>query len=111
MPAPAIARSRSAIGAYSAAKAAAYSITQSLRSELAPHHIRVHAVFPGAIDTDMVRDFAMAKTSPADVARGIIEGIEADREDILPDPMSRDLVATWLRDPKALERQLAALTG
>jgi hypothetical protein len=45
------------------------------------------------------------------VARGIVDGVEQDLEDILPDPMARELVATWRRDPKQLERQLAGLTG
>jgi NAD(P)-dependent dehydrogenase (short-subunit alcohol dehydrogenase family) len=96
-----------ALGGYSAAKAAAYSITQALRGELAAKRIAVHAVFPGPIDTDMVRTFEMAKTSPEVVAQAIIEGIERGVEDIYPDPASRDMFATWQRDPKQLERQLA----
>jgi NAD(P)-dependent dehydrogenase (short-subunit alcohol dehydrogenase family) len=96
-----------ALGGYSAAKAAAYSITQALRGELAAKRIAVHAVFPGPIDTDMVRTFEMAKTSPEVVAQAIIDGIERGVEDIYPDPASRDMFATWQRDPKQLERQLA----
>src|SRR5262249_49136414 len=42
-------------GGYSASKAAAYSMTQAVRAELASKGIRVHAVFPGAVDTDMLR--------------------------------------------------------
>jgi len=96
-----------ALGGYSAAKAAAYSITQALRGELAAKRIAVHAVFPGPIDTDMVRTFEMAKTSPEVVAQAIIDGIERGVEDIYPDPASRDMFTTWQRDPKQLERQLA----
>lgn len=99
------------LGGYSAAKAASLSITQSLRAGLAPRNIAVHAVLAGAIDTDMVRAFEMPKTSAAAVARGIIEGVEADQEEIAPDPMSRELFATWQREPKALERRLAAMSG
>ena len=58
-----------ALGTYSASKAAALSVTQALRADLAPKNVRVHAAFPGPIDTDMIKDFAMEKTSPADVAR------------------------------------------
>jgi NAD(P)-dependent dehydrogenase (short-subunit alcohol dehydrogenase family) len=100
-----------ALGTYSASKAAAYSLTQALRAELGKKGIRVHAAFPGAIDTDMVKSFDMAKTSPADVARGIIEGVERGDDEILPDPMSRELVAMWKRDPRALEQQLATMSG
>jgi NAD(P)-dependent dehydrogenase (short-subunit alcohol dehydrogenase family) len=98
-----------AIGAYSASKAAAASLTQALRSDLAKLGISVHGVFAGAIDTDMVRAMQMVKTSPADVAQAIIEGVEQGREDIFPDPASRGAFATWRSDPKQLERQLASL--
>jgi NAD(P)-dependent dehydrogenase (short-subunit alcohol dehydrogenase family) len=98
-----------ALGAYSASKAAAFSITQALRGDLAKKGISVHAALPGAIDTDMVRSFEMPKTSPEAVAAGILDGVEASEEDIAPDPMSRELFASWRRDPKDLERRLAAM--
>jgi short-subunit dehydrogenase len=44
-----------ALGGYSATKAAAFSLTQSLRIELRPRGVAVHAVFPGPIDTAMVK--------------------------------------------------------
>jgi len=100
-----------AVGGYAAAKAAAYSITQSLRGELAAKQIAVHAVFPGPIDTDMVRAMEMAKTRPEDVARAIITGVEHGSEDILPDPMARELFAMWNRDAKALERKFVTMSG
>ena len=100
-----------ALGGYSASKAAAFSITQALRYELGKLKISVHGVFAGAIDTDMVRAMDMAKTSPADVARAIVSGLEQGVEDIFPDPMSQGLFATWRREPKELERQLASMSG
>jgi short-subunit dehydrogenase len=99
------------IGGYSASKAAAYSLTQALRSTLAKLNIDVHAVLAGAIDTDMTRAMDMAKTSPVDVARAIIQGIELGIDDVFPDPMSQALFATFRSDPKALERQLAGMSG
>lgn len=98
-----------ALGGYSAAKAASFSATQALRVDLAAKNVAVHAVFPGPIDTDMVRGMPMAKTSPEDVARAIVEGVEAGLEEILPDPASRQMFDVWKRDPKALERQLATM--
>lgn len=94
-----------ALGGYSASKAAAYSLTQALRSELAKKRISVHAALPGAIDTDMVRAMDMPKTSPESVAQGMIAGLERDEAEIFPDPMSRELFALWQSDPKQLQRQ------
>lgn len=99
------------LGGYSASKAAAYSMTQALRYELGKKKIAVHAVLAGSIDTDMVRHIEMPKTSPADVARGILDSVEAGTEDIFPESGSRGMHAVWKRDPRELERQLAAMSG
>jgi NAD(P)-dependent dehydrogenase (short-subunit alcohol dehydrogenase family) len=96
-------------GVYAAAKAASLSLTQALRVALAGKGVRVHAVLPGAIDTDMVRAYDMPKTAPEVVARAVIAGVEAGDDDICPDPMSRELYALWRGDPKAFERQLSAM--
>ena len=96
--------------AYSASKAAAFSLTQSLRALLAGRGMRVHAVLTGPVDTDMTRSLDIPKASPASVARAIFDGVEAGEEDIFPNPMSALLADGW-RDgvAKALERQNAAL--
>ena len=96
------------LGGYAAAKAASYSMTQALRADLAPKGIKVLAALPGPIDTEMVKDMPMAKTSPADVARAIIEGIEGDETEIRPDPVSRQLYEVWKTDPRAYAAQLAS---
>lgn len=41
---------------YSAAKAALVSYTRSMAAELASSRIRVNAIAPGPVDTDMVRN-------------------------------------------------------
>lgn len=46
---------------YSASKAAIIGITQSLAKELAPQAIRVNAIAPGFIDTDMARSISPEK--------------------------------------------------
>src|SRR5262249_60168975 len=50
--------------AYSISKAAAFSLSQSLRALLAGRGVSVHAVIAGPIDTDMVRDLDIPKPSP-----------------------------------------------
>ncbi len=72
--------------------------------------MRVHAVLPGPVDTDMSRDADIPKASPESVARAIFDGVEKDEEDIFPDPMSESMAESWRSGAaKALERQLAAL--
>jgi NAD(P)-dependent dehydrogenase (short-subunit alcohol dehydrogenase family) len=95
---------------YSVSKAAALSLTQSLRALLAGQGISVFAVLPGPIDTDMVRDLDLPKASPVDVARTTLDAVERGEEDIFPDPLSRLLADGWREGVvKALERQNAAL--
>jgi len=95
-------------GGYSASKAAAYSMTQALRPELRKKHIDVLAVLPGPIDTEMVKDMATPKTSPADTARGLLEGIARGDEEIFPDPMAQQMGALWNQSHKEFERAFAS---
>jgi NAD(P)-dependent dehydrogenase (short-subunit alcohol dehydrogenase family) len=96
--------------AYSISKAAAFSLTQSLRALLAGRGVRVHAVLTGPTDTDMTRGFDIPKASPQSVARAIFDGMEKGDEDIFPDPLSETLAESWRNGaPKELERQNAAL--
>jgi NAD(P)-dependent dehydrogenase (short-subunit alcohol dehydrogenase family) len=97
------------LGVYNASKAAAWSLTQSLRADLAARQVAVHAVFPGAVDTDMLAGVEMPKTSPADVAEAVIHGLSNRAEDVFPDPMSAQIYAAWKADHKAVERQFAAM--
>lgn len=99
-----------ALGGYSASKAAAYSITQSLRPALKARGIDVLAALPGPIDTDMVKALPIpGKASALETARGIVEGIERGDEEIYPDPMAKQMSAVWSVDPKAFERAFGAM--
>ena len=96
--------------AYSASKAAAFSVTQSLRALLAGRGVKVHAVLPGPIDTDMIRDLPIPKTPPESVAQAIFDGVENEDEEIFPDPFSEMQAESWrVGAAKELERQNAAL--
>jgi NAD(P)-dependent dehydrogenase (short-subunit alcohol dehydrogenase family) len=97
------------LAGYNASKAAAWSMTQSLRATVANQNISVYGVFPGAVDTEMLAGVDMAKTSPMDIATAVLQGIETGQEDIFPDPMSTQLYAAWKQDHKAVEKQFAAL--
>src|SRR5947209_14262048 len=98
--------------AYSVSKAAALSLTQSLRALLAGRGVSVHAVLPGPIDTDMVRDLEIPKTPSVEVARATLDGVERGEDEIFPDPMSQSLAGGWRAGvAKEFERQNAALVA
>jgi NAD(P)-dependent dehydrogenase (short-subunit alcohol dehydrogenase family) len=92
-----------------ASKAAMHSMTQALRHQLAGSGIAVLGVYIGVINTALVAGVEAPKAEPRDVARRILDAVEAGtEEDITPDELSSELYAVWRADPKALERQLAA---
>ena len=97
------------MSAYCASKAAAHSLTQALRTQLAPRGVSVVGAYPGAMNTDMMRGADVPKADPAMVARAILDGLEAGRKDIAPDAFSAQAYETWLHDPQALGRDFAAL--
>jgi NAD(P)-dependent dehydrogenase (short-subunit alcohol dehydrogenase family) len=100
------------VPAYSISKAAAFSLTQSLRALLAGRGVKVHAVLTGPVDTDMSRGLDIPKASPQSVAQGIFDGVDRGEEDIFPDPMSASIAQSWRGSAvKAVERQFAALVG
>lgn len=91
------------IAGYSASKAALYSATQAARIELSKKGIIVHAINPGAIDTDMNKGSNMDMTSPDDVAASILKEVEAEKLDIIPDKIGRSMYSIWKKDPANLE--------
>ena len=94
---------------YSISKAAAFSLSQSLRALLAQRGVSVHIALPGPIDTDMTRNLDIPKASPGSVAQAILAGVENGEEEIFPDPMSAGLAEGWRNSAvKALQRQFAA---
>jgi|SRR5262245_1332815 len=94
---------------YSASKAALHSLTQAARVLLGPQGTSVFGVYAGPVDTDMVRDLALPKTSPHDVASAILDAIEAGQEDIFPDAFAIDFGRQFASSPKASEQQIAAM--
>jgi len=96
---------------YSASKAAIHSLTQGSRALLASRGVAVFGVYPGPVDTDMAKDIAMDKTSPQDVARAILDGVEAGKEDIFPDPFAVHFGEQFHSSPKASEEQIAAMVA
>ena len=80
-----------AAGAYGAAKAAAWAMTDAARQELAPHGIHVAALHVAYMDTDMAAHIDGPKENPADVAALALDGIETDLTEILADDITRNV--------------------
>lgn len=97
---------------YSISKAAAFSLTQSLRAALAGRGVTVHAALAGPVDTDMGPRIDIPKAAPASVARAIVDGVEHGEEEIFPDSLAESVAEGWRNSAsKALERQFAAFAA
>jgi NAD(P)-dependent dehydrogenase (short-subunit alcohol dehydrogenase family) len=64
-------------GTYSASKAAAWTLTNSLRTALREQGTQVLGVRAGPIDTDMARELTLPKVKPIDVVRQALRALEA----------------------------------
>jgi 3-dehydrosphinganine reductase len=93
--------------AYGAAKFAVRGLTESLRTELAPHGVQVACAYPADVDTPMLADeeqYKPAETAaiagsikpvaPKRVAAAIVAGIERGTAEIYSDAQSRLLART-----------------
>ncbi|ASF08172.1 putative oxidoreductase [Nocardia brasiliensis NBRC 14402] len=80
-------------GAYGASKAAAWSVTNSLRVELARQRTQVVGVHAGFIDTDMVAAVAQPKATPVEIAARILDGVAAGDTEVLADAVTVEVKA------------------
>jgi NAD(P)-dependent dehydrogenase (short-subunit alcohol dehydrogenase family) len=92
-------------GAYSAAKAAEWSLTNGIRLELAGQKTLVTGLHLGAADTDMMAGFDVEKSDPADVVRVALDGIEAGKLEVLVDDASAQAKAALAADPSVVYPQ------
>jgi NAD(P)-dependent dehydrogenase (short-subunit alcohol dehydrogenase family) len=78
---------------YGVSKAAMWSATDSMRTELAPRGVQVVGVYVGLVDTDMAKFTDYPKSDAADVIRQVLNGIESGADEVLADEMTRDVRA------------------
>ena len=80
-------------GGYSASKAAFWSVTNSLRLELAPQGTQVVGAHLGYTDTGMTADLDVEKADPADVVAAVWDAVESGAHEVLADEVSRTVRA------------------
>ena len=95
-------------GTFSASKAAAFSLAQCLRAEMAPAGIRVINIFPGPIDDEWNQLMPPPKIALRRLASEIVAALKDGIEDVYPGDVAQEWLARWKDNPKALERELAA---
>lgn len=102
-------------GAYHAAKAAEWALTNSARLELAAQGTLVTGLHLGAADTDMMAWYDGDKAAPAVIVAAALDGIEAGRAEVLADAWSAQVKAWLSQDPAVVYREaalaLSALAG
>ena len=77
------------LAAYAASKSAAWSLTNSLRHELAAQNTQVLALHMAFVDTDLVRALEGPKTSPEEIVKRALDGLEAGLDEVLADERTR----------------------
>lgn len=86
-------------GTYSASKAAAWSLTNGLRTALKPQGTQVVGVHVGPVDTDLARQLTLPKVKAVEVVRQALAALEAGRPEVLVDDLTRQVKAGLSIDP------------
>src|SRR5581483_8237112 len=94
------------VGSYAASKAAALSLTQGVRAELAAQGTLVIGVLPAFVDTAMASRVTLPKLPPKAVAEAILTALRDSVEDVYPGEAAA-IIAALQEDGKAVERQFA----
>jgi NAD(P)-dependent dehydrogenase (short-subunit alcohol dehydrogenase family) len=76
------------LAAYSASKSAAWSLTNALRSELAAQKTQVLALHMAYVDTDLTRGFDVPKSSPEEIVKRALDGLESGFDEVLADELT-----------------------
>jgi NAD(P)-dependent dehydrogenase (short-subunit alcohol dehydrogenase family) len=79
------------LAAYSASKSAAWSLTNGLRNELATQKTQVLALHMAYVDTDLTRGFDVPKSSPEEIVKRALDGLEAGHDEVLADDLTQEV--------------------
>jgi NAD(P)-dependent dehydrogenase (short-subunit alcohol dehydrogenase family) len=79
------------LAAYSASKSAAWSLTNALRSELSAQQTQVLGLHMAYVDTDLTQGFDVPKSSPEEIVRRALDGLEAGDDEVLADELTQQV--------------------
>jgi NAD(P)-dependent dehydrogenase (short-subunit alcohol dehydrogenase family) len=82
---------RPLLGVYGATKSAAWALTNGMRHELREQGTLVTGMHMGFVDTDLTRGIEMPKSTPESVVREALDALEAGREEVLADDITRQV--------------------
>ncbi len=84
------------LSTYSASKAASYSLTQGLRSELGAKGVSILSVHPGPVDTDMGEAAGFDNgASTSVISEGIVSALKAGDFHLFPDEMAKQVESAY----------------
>ena len=79
---------RGLLAAYAASKSAAWSLTNALRHELAAQKTQVLGLHMGFVDTDLSHGFDAPKSSPEEIVKRALDGLESGLDEVLADEIT-----------------------
>lgn len=94
------------VAAYAASKAGLIGLTQALAAEYGPSNIRVNAVLPGAVDTDMYREMNDTPQSQA-----FVTGLHALKRVAASDEIARSVLFLASDDASFITGTAALVDG
>jgi NAD(P)-dependent dehydrogenase (short-subunit alcohol dehydrogenase family) len=95
------------VGAYTAAKAAEWALTNDLRLNLYPQNVRVAGLHVGFMETEMTSSLEVPKSNPEDIVKIAIDGLESDSFEIVADDVSRKIQRNLAGGVSAIYPQLS----
>lgn len=95
-------------GTYSASKSAALALTRTLRAELKPRGVQVLGVLPVQVDTPLGAPLPEPRLTPAEVATGALDALEAGEDEVFPGALSQGAAQAFRNDPAALQAHMAS---
>lgn len=98
-------------GAYSAAKAAAWNMTNGVRLELADQGTLVQGVLLGAADTDIAAGYDGPKIEARDVPRASLDGLATGSIEVIVDDWTAMVKTALSSDPAPFYARMTELLG